>query len=98
MAVIIALFGLSLPVLMAGYANTVFHSGASGYGLLNTLVAVGALVGALASTRFAKPRLRAVIAAAETYGVILMLASTAPNILTFGAAWRSLAGRRLVAR
>lgn len=86
MAGIIAIFGLSLPVLMAGYANNIFHSGASGYGLLNTLVAIGALAGALASTRFAKLRLRAVISAAGAYGLVLVIAALAPNMATFGAA------------
>ena len=39
MARFVAVFAMSLPVLMAAYANNVFHTGAGGYGLLNTLVA-----------------------------------------------------------
>lgn len=85
MAAVFALFGLSLPVLMAAYANNVFDVGAGGYGLLNTLVALGALCGALASTRIATLRLRGVMAAAGSYGVVLIIASRAPNMLTFGA-------------
>ena len=85
MAAVFAIFGLSLAVLMAAYANTVFNVGAGGYGLLNTLVALGALCGALASTRFATLRLRGVMTAAGAYGVVLMIASMAPNMVTFGA-------------
>ncbi|MHA7304500.1 MFS transporter [Arthrobacter sp. TMN-49] len=85
MAAVFAVFGLSLAVLMAAYANTVFDVGAGGYGLLNTLVALGALGGALASTRFATLRLRGVMAAAGSYGVVLMLASFAPTMATLGA-------------
>ncbi len=85
MAAVFAVFGLSLPVLMAAYANNVFDAGAGGYGLLNTLVALGALCGALASTRIATLRLRGVMAAAGSYGVILMIASLAPNMVTLGA-------------
>lgn len=85
MAAVFALFGLSLAVLMAAYANNVFNVGAGGYGLLNTLVALGALCGALASTRVATLRLRGVMGAAGAYGVILMIASMAPSMLTFGA-------------
>ncbi len=85
MAAVFAVFGLSLAVLMAAYANTVFDAGAGGYGLLNTLVALGALGGALASTRIATLRLRGVMAAAGAYGVVLMLASFAPSMATFGA-------------
>ena len=85
MAAVFAIFGLSLPVLMAAYANDVFDAGAGGYGLLNTLVALGALGGALASTRFATLRLRGVMSAAGAYGVLLMVASLAPNMVSFGA-------------
>nr|WP_125615899.1 MFS transporter [Specibacter cremeus] len=85
MAGVVAVFGLSLAVLMAAYANGVFHSGAAGYGLLNTLVALGALAGALASTRIAVLRLRTVIGAAGSYGVVLALAALAPTMATFGA-------------
>ena len=85
MAAVFAVFGLSLAVLMAAYANNVFDAGAKGYGLLNTLVALGALGGALASTRVARLRLRGVMTAAGSYGVVLMIASLAPNMFTFGA-------------
>lgn len=85
MAAVFAVFGLSLAVLMAAYANNVFDAGAGGYGLLNTLVALGALGGAIASTRFATLRLRGVMAAAGSYGIVLMIASAAPNMITFGA-------------
>ncbi|MET4002341.1 MULTISPECIES: MFS transporter [Arthrobacter] len=85
MAAVFAVFGLSLAVLLAAYANNVFDAGAGGYGLLNTLVALGALCGAIASTRFATLRLRGVMAAAGSYGVVLMIASLAPNMVTFGA-------------
>jgi MFS family permease len=85
MAAFFAVFGLSLAVLMAAYANNVFDAGASGYGLLNTLVALGALAGALASTRFATLRLRSVMTAAGSYGVVLMIASLAPSMASFGA-------------
>ncbi|MGP9502642.1 MFS transporter [Specibacter sp. AOP5-B1-6] len=85
MAAVFAVFGLSLAVLMAAYANNVFDVGAGGYGLLNTLVALGALCGAIASTRIATLRLRGAMAAAGSYGVVLLIASRAPNMLTFGA-------------
>ncbi|ALO65468.1 MFS transporter [Arthrobacter alpinus] len=84
MAAVFAVFGLSLAVLLAAYANNVFDAGAGGYGLLNTLVALGALCGAIASTRLAALRLRGVMAAAGTYGIVLMIASAAPNMVTFG--------------
>ncbi|MFQ4148682.1 MFS transporter [Arthrobacter sp. LAPM80] len=84
MAAVFAVFGLSLAVLMAAYANNVFDAGAGGYGLLNTLVALGALGGALASTRIATLRLRGVMAAAGSYGALLLIAAWAPTMVTFG--------------
>lgn len=83
MALFVAVFALSLPVLMAAYANNVFHTGAGGYGLLNTLVAIGALAGALASTRRPILRLRTVIGAAGSYGLLLALSSAAPSMAIF---------------
>jgi MFS family permease len=85
MAVFVSVFAMSLPVLMAAYADNVFHTGAGGYGLLNTLVAIGALVGALASTRRPVLRLRTVIGAAGSYGLLLAVSSLAPSMLVFCA-------------
>ena len=54
-------FTISLPVTLAAYAKDVFHSGASGLGLLNGVVALGALAGALTTARRRRqPRLRTV--------------------------------------
>ena len=46
MAGFIAVFAMSLPVLLAAFADQVYGLGAGGYGLLNALVALGALAGA----------------------------------------------------
>ena len=51
MAGFIAVFAMSLPVLLAAFADHVYDAGAGGYGLLNALVALGALAGAIASAR-----------------------------------------------
>ena len=59
-AAFVAVFALSTPVLLAAFADDVFESGAGGYGLLNTALASGSLVGALASTRRTRLRLRGV--------------------------------------
>ncbi|HEY8702928.1 MAG TPA: MFS transporter [Arthrobacter sp.] len=85
MAGFIAVFSMSLPVLLAAFASHVFDVGASGYGLLNALVALGALSGAVASTRRRQLRLRSVVFCAGMYGAMLCLASLAPSMLWFGA-------------
>ncbi|GAA2226811.1 MFS transporter [Herbiconiux moechotypicola] len=82
---VIAVFGQNLPVLLAAYADDVFSTGAGGYGLFNTLVAVGALTGALLSTRRRAVRLRTVVAMAAVYGVAQGVAGLMPAELAFGA-------------
>ncbi|WP_138445465.1 MFS transporter [Sinomonas susongensis] len=81
----VAVFALSLPVLLAGYADHVFGIGAGGYGMLNTLVAVGSVVGAVASARRRLLRLRTVVLGAGLYGALLALASFVPSLPVFGA-------------
>jgi len=83
MAGFIAVFAMSLPVLLAAYADHVFDVGAGGYGLLNALVALGALCGAIASTRRRQLRLRSVVFCAGMYGLMLCLAALAPSMLWF---------------
>ncbi|HET9348065.1 MAG TPA: MFS transporter, partial [Arthrobacter sp.] len=86
MAGFIAVFAMSLPVLLAAFADNVYDVGAGGYGLLNALVALGALAGAITSARRRELRLRSVILGAGMYGLMLCLASLAPSMVWFGAA------------
>jgi MFS family permease len=86
MAGFIAVFAMSLPVVLAAFADHVFKVGAGGYGLLNALVALGALAGAVASTRRRQLRLRSVVFCAGMYGAMLCLAAWAPSLAWFGAA------------
>ncbi|WP_415857030.1 MFS transporter, partial [Sinomonas sp. G460-2] len=85
LAGVIAVFALSLPVLLAGYADHVFQIGAGGYGMLNTLVALGSLAGAVASARRRALRLQTVVMGAGLYGVLLALAAFMPSLPVFGA-------------
>lgn len=86
MAGFISVFAMSLPVLLAAFADHVYDVGAGGYGLLNALVALGALAGAIASTRRRELRLRSVVLGAGMYGLMLCLAALAPSMVWFGAA------------
>lgn len=85
MVAFVAVFALGLPVLMAAFADHVFDAGPGGYGLFNTLIAVGALAGALASTRRKELRLRSVIIGAGAYGAALMVAALMPSLWSFAA-------------
>jgi MFS family permease len=81
---IYGMFTISLPVTLTAFADRVFHTGASGYGVLNSVVAVGALTGALLSARRVRPtRLRNLIGIASLLTLTQVLAALQPSLWTF---------------
>ena len=81
---IYGMFTISLPVTLTAFADRVFHTGASGYGVLNSVVAVGALTGALLSARRVRPtRLRNLIGIACLLTVTQVLTAIQPSLWTF---------------
>ena len=78
-----SVFSLTMPVLLAAYASDVFGVGAGGYGFFNTMIAVGSLVGALASTRRASVRLRSVVTTIALAGALQAAAGFVPGIVPF---------------
>lgn len=83
MLLFVAVFGMSLPTLLAGMASTAFNTGAQGYGLYNSFAAIGALSGALLSTRRTSLRIRSVILAGLAYGLFTLSAGLAPAVPLF---------------
>jgi MFS family permease len=77
MLAFVSTFGMTLPVLLVSFADTVYKSGAAGYGLYSSAAAVGALSGAVLSTRRLTVRLRTIMFAAGLFGLALILAGTA---------------------
>ena len=75
---VFGLFTVNLPVTLAAYARSVFDIGASGYGLLTSVLAVGSVTGALISAGRSRTRLRALVAIASTLATLYMIASLAP--------------------
>jgi predicted MFS family arabinose efflux permease len=80
----VSIFALNMPVLLAAFAKNVYAVGASGYGLFNTLVAVGAFAGSLLSTRRRSLRLRTVILSAAVWSAILVVTAVMPGEVAFG--------------
>ncbi|TCO35554.1 putative MFS family arabinose efflux permease [Kribbella steppae] len=81
---IYGMFAISLPVTLTAFADRVFHTGATGYGVLNSVVAVGALIGALLSARRVRtPRLRNLVGIASLLTVTQVLAAIQPSLWTF---------------
>src|SRR5690606_38330744 len=67
-------FGMNLPVLLASAADETYGTGATGYGLYNSLCAGGAFLGAILSSRRRSLRLWDVVGFTALYGAVTMLA------------------------
>ena len=84
--VLVGVFGMftaNLPVTLAAYARSVFHSGPSGYGWLNATVAVGSLTGALISARRARTTLRTLVIVGAVLASVEMIAAAVPSEIGF---------------
>jgi MFS family permease len=84
LAGVFGLFTANLPVTLAAYAHSVFHSGPSGYGLLSATVAVGSVAGALICARLPRPRLRVLLAYGAMLAVLEMASAAVPGQLVYG--------------
>lgn len=82
----VAVFGMNMPVLLSAFSTEIFHVGAGGYGLFNSLVAVGALAGAMASTRRKDLRLRSLIVSAAAFGLLEATTAMTPDRWAFSLA------------
>ncbi|MPZ95523.1 MAG: MFS transporter [Propionibacteriales bacterium] len=76
-------FGLNFQMTMAIMATDVYGKGASEYGLLGSIMAVGSLAGALVAAHRSLPRQRLVVGAALAFGFIEMVTGLMPTYLTF---------------
>ncbi|MDN5725130.1 MAG: MFS transporter [Propionibacteriales bacterium] len=78
-------FGMNFQMTNALMAQQEFGKGAQEYGILGTAMAVGSLSGALiGARRRSAPRLRFVVGAAITFGVLELISGLMPSYLTFG--------------
>ena len=84
MLFVIGTFGLNFPIFISTMTVSAFHLGASRYGLLTSVMAVGSVIGALLAARRARPHLPLLIVAATGFGLGCALAAIAPNYALFG--------------
>jgi MFS family permease len=76
-------FGFNFQMTTALMARMEFHKGATEYGLLGSIMAIGSLAGALLAARRERPRLRLVVGATLAFGVFAVLASAMPTYELF---------------
>ncbi len=81
----IGTFGFNFPTVLSGFAYNIFHIDAGRYGLLNTALAAGSLVGALLASRRTRTRLRMIVLAAVGFGVLEAVTAFAPEYWVFTA-------------
>jgi MFS family permease len=81
----IGTFGFNFPIWLTAFTHRVFEEGAGTYGLLNTLMAVGSVVGALLSARRGTSRMRLLAGAALLFGVLEVAAALSPSFWLFAA-------------
>jgi MFS family permease len=75
----VATFGMTLPVLFTAAAgDRGFDTGSAGYGLYTSLAAVGAIIGAVGSTRRRSVRLRSIALVTGAYGLAILLGGLVP--------------------
>jgi MFS family permease len=97
--VLVGVFGMfsnNLPVTLAAYARSVFHSGPGGYGLLTSIVAVGSLAGALVSGRRASTTVRGLLCVCGALAVLDVLAAATAAEWAYCAVLAALGGTTLL--
>jgi MFS family permease len=79
----VATFGMNFQVTTALMSKGVFHTGASEFGLASTMYALGALGGALAAARRARPSMRLLLTTAFAFGVLELGSGLMPVFWSF---------------
>ena len=80
---VVGTFAFNFQMTTALMATSVFGKGASEYGLLGSIMAVGSLTGALLAARREQPRVRLVVGATFAFGLFTSLAALMPTYATF---------------
>src|SRR6202044_3567599 len=83
---LIGTFGANFPIFIATMSVTVFHAGASQYGLLTSTMAIGSVAGALLAAGRTKTHFSYLFGGAAVFGLGFALAAVMPNYWLFGVA------------
>ncbi|QPZ40134.1 MFS transporter [Paramicrobacterium chengjingii] len=79
---IMGAFGMNFPIVASTMAVE-FGRGASEYGALSSILAIGSLTGALLAARRARPQMRIVITAAGLFGAASTVSGVMPTYISF---------------
>ena len=84
MLFLIGTFGINFPIFISTMSVSVFHAGASQFGLLTSMMAIGSVTGALLAARRAKPGIMVLFTASAIFGFGFVLAAFMPSYWLFG--------------
>lgn len=80
---LVGTFGFNFAIFTATMATVEFHKGATEFGLLSSILAIGSVIGALMSARRSRARLRLVLGGAAAFGLSCAIAALMPTYATF---------------
>lgn len=80
---LIGAFGLNSAMNIAAMATTEFGKGAGEFGVLNSVIAIGSVVGTLLAARRDTPRMRFIFISSAAFGLCCLMAALSPNIYIF---------------
>ena len=83
---VVSTFGLNFQLTSAMMARTEFGRGASEYGILGSVLAIGSLAGALMAARRERPRVRLVIGSAFAFGIASGAMALMPTYTSYAIA------------
>ena len=84
MLFLIGTFGLNFPIFISTMSVTVFHAGATEYGLLTSMMAAGSVLGALMAAARPRPGIPVLLAGAAVFGIGCAVAAIMPSYVLFG--------------
>ncbi|TFC77621.1 MFS transporter [Cryobacterium sp. TMS1-20-1] len=80
---LIGTFGLNFAIFTSTMATIEFGRGAAEFGLLSSIMAIGAVIGALLAARRSRARLRLIVLGAALFGLACALSAIMPTYATF---------------
>jgi len=80
---LVGTFGFNFAIFTSTMATVEFGMGASEFGMLSSIMAVGSVVGALLSARRSRPRMRLVVGGAFFFGLTCTIAALMPTYIAF---------------
>jgi len=84
MIFLLGTFAMNFPLFISTMSASTFKVGASGFGILTSVMAVGSVAGAILAARLEKPKMPLLVASCCGLGIGLTVAALVPTYASFG--------------